>query len=92
MKLHTFGDSHAHAAWYRIKPEDTPFEEILTNEIGPYTMSRFGLAKTQILDISKSCIKSFPPPAHEYFFNVKRNDAVLFSFGEIDCRGHLLIP
>lgn len=91
MNLHTFGDSHARGPWIFIDPKDLKyFDEISTNELGPHTMSYFGFAKFKVVDITTFNLEAFPP--HVKYFNVQEDDAVVFSFGEIDCRAHLIKP
>jgi len=50
-------------------------ENLKLHEIGPILAHSFGIDKLKRLDISK--------------FNVKDEDVVVFSFGEIDCRCHI---
>jgi len=100
MKLRTIGDCHADIPWYHIKASDTPFEEILNNGMG-FTFTNFGSRKLELIDITtsyyrgnwiptndpqrKKIVQVFKLPYYQDF-NIKDGDAVLFAFGEIDCR------
>jgi len=100
MKLHTIGDCHGDMPWYNINPSDTPFEDICNNGMG-YTFTYFGSRKLEAVDISRSYYRGTHIPMRDlerrkileqvkvpYYhnFNVKNGDAVVFAFGEIDCR------
>jgi len=74
MTLHIVGDSHAINGWKFSLPN----LQINCNELGPFTMSRFGLEKLNLLNITAK--------------GVNEGDVVCFSFGEIDCRMHLTKP
>lgn len=84
MVLHTFGDSHAWfpKSWEAVIIKDLTLKlHKLFSEIdgtAGYTMSRFGYQKKHLLDIKD--------------YGVKENDAILFGFGEIDCRMHICKP
>lgn len=99
MNFHTIGDCHADRPWYFIDPSDTLFKEILCNSMH-YTLKQFN-HKNMIFDISKGYMRGNPFPTTDpeeiikrekikypymHNFDIKNNDAVLFAFGEIDCR------
>lgn len=73
MILYTFGDSHRCSIVCSL--EGTPINSIKHGSGGAYTMARFGMEKTNLINIQN--------------YGVKENDAVCFCFGEIDCRSHL---
>jgi hypothetical protein len=78
MKLHSIGDSHARCAWETIPiSDDLPFSSISTNELGSFTMARFGLEKLNLVNIK------------DERFHVEEGDIVCFCFGEVDSRSHL---
>jgi hypothetical protein len=101
MMLHTIGDCHGDIPWYSMKPSDIPlFEGIRNNGIG-YTLTLVGAGKLERIDISKSYYRSNPIPTmdlehrkivnqvevpYQQDFNIKDGDAIVFCFGEIDCR------
>lgn len=76
MTLHTFGDSHRCSISGSLS--ESSINAIKHNLGGAYTMARFGLEKTNLINIKNG--------------GVKENDAVCFCFGEIDCRSHLCRP
>jgi len=100
MKLHTIGDCHADRPWYFIDPSSTPFEEIECNGMH-YGIYDIGHKRPIIIDITGSYWRAHPTPSininvqlqrenqtfpYEQFYNIKDGDAVVFAFGEIDCR------
>lgn len=100
MNLHTIGDCHSDMPWYRMKASDTPFEQIYNNGMG-YTLTSFGVRKLDLIDISTSYhrgnyVPMIDPERRKYYesfklpyqhnFDIKEDDAVIFGFGEIDCR------
>lgn len=101
MNLHTIGDCHSDIPWYNMNASETQFEQIYNNGMG-YTLTTFGIRKLDLIDISTSYhrgnwIPMKDPERRKYYesfklpyqheFNIKDGDAVIFGFGEIDCRG-----
>lgn len=101
MNLHTIGDCHCDIPWYYMYASNTPsFEQIYNNGMG-FTLTNFGIRKLELIDISTSYprgnwvpmkdperrkqLESFKLP-YNHDFNIKEDDAVIFGFGEIDCR------
>lgn len=74
IRIHTFGDSHSEFGWNKIT---NPMIQIICHHLGPKLMFSFGRDGTNLLDIK---LKKY---------NVRENDHVCFSFGEIDCRCHI---
>lgn len=72
MTIHTIGDSHS---FYGFDTNKTnKYSDIINHHIRPATLAySVGRDKLNRLDISK-------------FNNIKENDILIFSFGEIDCR------
>ena len=54
-----------------------PWLQVVTHHVGPRTMFRFGQDKLALADIQK--------------FGVKNGEAVVFCWGEIDCRAHVYL-
>ncbi|VVB50670.1 Uncharacterised protein [uncultured archaeon] len=75
MTLHTFGDSHSHHGWNSLKVTNALSVPIEVHHLGPFLMHTFGNKKTSLIDLNQ--------------YNVKPGDAVVFCFGEIDCRCHI---
>lgn len=76
MILYTFGDSHSRCkSW---KTLSVPNLKIKWYDGKPYTMARFSMEKTNILNIKD--------------YGVESGNLVCFCFGEIDCRTHYSKP
>lgn len=100
MNLHTIGDCHADIPWYNMKASNTPFEQIYNNGMS-FTLTSVGVRKLEAVNISayyprgnyipmkdperRKYYESFTLP-YNHFYNIKDGDAVVFTFGEIDCR------
>lgn len=74
MKLYVFGDSHAWFGWKDLELENIP---VIPFELLPDSMTAagFGFEKLNKLNILD--------------YGVEDGDAVVFQFGETDCRAHL---
>lgn len=75
MNIHTFGDSHASSHHSHWGYINIPGVTIKCNHIGGKLMYTFGRLGLNLLNIKN--------------YGVKENDAVIFCFGEIDCRYHV---
>lgn len=75
MRIHTFGDSHSMFGWQQVKEQNLLPVELSINHLGPRLMYTFGKCKLDVLNLSS--------------YDIQDGDAVVFCFGEIDCRCHL---
>jgi hypothetical protein len=75
MIVHTIGDSHASAQFSHWGKHNIPGVEIRAHHIGGRLMYTFGRGRRAVLDIRR--------------FGVQNGHAVIFCFGEIDCRNHV---
>lgn len=107
MTLYTFGDCHADAPWAWLKVSDTKFHEINYNGVFSRTMGRLCTTTLEDVNIKGFYHRTKGKPTwdlelrekweklsypYDDYFNVQEGDAVVFSFGEIDCRTHLSMP
>lgn len=74
MILHTFGDSHCLHAWKGLRVPG--YEEIRCHHLGSRLMHTFARKGAEL------------PGARQALSEVRPGDALVLSFGEIDCRAH----
>lgn len=78
MKLFTFGDSHATCGMWHLDLQSIGYiDSIRPGLMGPVTMSKVAFDK-DVLNIAKQN------------YGIKSGDIIAYSFGEIDCRIHLV--
>jgi hypothetical protein len=75
VRIHTFGDSHAHECWVRVNLSRKIPVEIRTHPLGPILMHTFGKDITKVVNLRD--------------YDIQDSDMVVFCFGEIDCRCHI---
>lgn len=76
MNIHTFGDSHAGCGWNNILKTSKLGSILNIHHIGAPLCYSFGKRGFEILNIKD-------------YNKIVKNDIVIFSFGEIDCRCHI---
>jgi hypothetical protein len=75
MRIHTFGDSHSSHGWVHLAESKAVPVEVVVHHLGPKLMYTFGKEKQGLLNLKN--------------YEIQDGDAVVFCFGEIDCRCHV---